>query len=865
VFTNTGNLTLTNVTLGDDKIGVISSCSPNTLPTTLAPGASGTCAATGVATAGQYRNDAVITGTATLPVPEVPALSGFPTPPSGSLIVTDTNPSHYFGGNPGLTLRKYVNGYDADLPTGPYLSPGSAVTWTYVIRNVGNVTMTNVTLNDDKIGAVNSCVPANLPGDMAAGALYTCTATGTAVAAGAYVNTALVSGADALNPSRVLTASNPANYFAPAPGIDIKKYVNGHDTDVAPGIVVNVGSTVTWTYVVTNTGNVALTNFTLTDDKIGLIAATNCSPLPIPSFAPGAVTTCTMTGVAIAGNYGNTGVVSGTWITPDPGVPDLPGFPYAPSQPVVLTDNDPAHYTGVSTSLGDYVWLDVDHDGVQDPGEPPISGVPVRLVTPTGSITVTTSITGYYRFDNLTPGVPYSVVFGTPPGYQPTISNGSVNTPDNSDADPNTGTTQPIVLTPGEHNPNIDAGFWTRPNVSLTKSTLSPGVTRPGAQLRYQMVVRNSGPTLSRNVVLTDPIPAQTTYVTGSAVPDATLINDRLEWRLGDLQPGTAVTVTFAVVVDRNVRGTSINNTAILSTSDLLAEVQSNLVQNPTAPTAVMLDRFDATLTCTPAAGCAVNVGWATVLELNTLGFELMRSDTANRADAVRVNPTLIAAKGASGGSYVYVDPAGSAQSHYWLIESDLNGTKTEYGPVLVGTPGTARAPERVSLAPLTPLVQTADAVETINGVGIPASDRAQQAVIVGQQIIIAPAASTTAAAKTEVAGEQAAAQIAAPAPTQAPQVVAPPPQARTVVEQPERQLVAPTAAIAAAQAPTVVTKPAQPAAAPAAAARQTTAPKPTNPMLVVTLAALGTMSMTLFGVAVLMTGIVVVRRRRRN
>lgn len=51
-------------------------------------------------------------------------------------------------------------------------------------------------------------------------------------------------------------------------------------------------------------------------------------------------------------------------------------------------------------SIGDYVWLDLDGDGVQDAGEPGLGGVVVELTKPGGGgvVTTTTDSDGYYRF-----------------------------------------------------------------------------------------------------------------------------------------------------------------------------------------------------------------------------------------------------------------------------------------------------------------------------------------------------------------------------------------------------------------------------------------------------------------------------------
>ena len=79
------------------------------------------------------------------------------------------------------------------------------------------------------------------------------------------------------------------------PDIDIEKLTNGVDADDpnagdAPQIL--PGDPVTWTYIVTNTGNVPLTNVTVTDDQ-GV--AVSC---PADTLAPGDSFTCTANGVA---------------------------------------------------------------------------------------------------------------------------------------------------------------------------------------------------------------------------------------------------------------------------------------------------------------------------------------------------------------------------------------------------------------------------------------------------------------------------------------------------------------------------------------------------------------------------------------
>ena len=106
------------------------------------------------------------------------------------------------------------------------------------------------------------------------------------------------------------------------PRLSLEKRTNGEDADTAPGPMVLVGSTVTWTYEVTNTGNVTLTNIVVTDDQEGSIGT-------ISSLAPGASQTLTKTGTAVAGQYANIGTATTTY------------------DEQTVTASDPSHYVGV--------------------------------------------------------------------------------------------------------------------------------------------------------------------------------------------------------------------------------------------------------------------------------------------------------------------------------------------------------------------------------------------------------------------------------------------------------------------------------------------------------------------------------------
>lgn len=113
-------------------------------------------------------------------------------------------------------------------------------------------------------------------------------------------------------------------------------------------------------------------------------------------------------------------------------------------------------------SIGDYVWNDVNQNGVQDAGEMGIAGVKVELYTCADVLVATTytNADGYYVFTNLMPG-DYYVKFYVKDGYDFTMPNqGSDDTKD-SDADPATGKTVCTTLVAGENDMTWDAGMYT--------------------------------------------------------------------------------------------------------------------------------------------------------------------------------------------------------------------------------------------------------------------------------------------------------------------------------------------------------------------------------------------------------------------
>ncbi len=464
LVTNTGNVPLTGIAVTDDQ-GVAVSCPV----ATLAPGADTTCTATGTSVAGQYANVGRVTARG----------AG----PSGTVTVSDTDPSHYFGTAPGIDIEKSTNGVDADEAPGPFIPVGDPVTWTYVVTNTGNAPLTGATVTDDVIGPI-TCPAAIDPLDV--GETVTCTAPTSAAVAGPYENNASVT---ATSPTGQVQDSDASHYFGEDPAIDIEKSTNGQDADTAPGPVIAVGDPVAWTYVITNTGNVPLA-WSVTDDQLPTV---DCPGLPI--IVPGQTITCSgpAGATAQAGPYANVGTVEGV----------------SPSGAVV-GDTDPSHYFGAVGGI-DIEKFTNGIDVVQPPGPFLVPGSTVTwtyVVTNTGNVPLTNVAVNDPQSD-------LRGIFANCP--QTTLAVGeSMTCTATGAAEPDQYSnlaTATGITTVGQPVQDEDpsAYFGSVPGIDLQKSTngddadAAPGPFIPvGAPVDWTYVVTNSGNAPLSGLVVTD-------------------------------------------------------------------------------------------------------------------------------------------------------------------------------------------------------------------------------------------------------------------------------------------------------------------------------------------------------------------------
>lgn len=115
-------------------------------------------------------------------------------------------------------------------------------------------------------------------------------------------------------------ASNDASIVTAAhPAVAIEKRTNGVRYDEAPGALVATGSRVVWSYVVTNTGDVPLSDIAVSDaftDGSGESGALTPTSTDAGPLAPGGSRTFSAEDDAVAGQYRNTATVTAAAASP---------------------------------------------------------------------------------------------------------------------------------------------------------------------------------------------------------------------------------------------------------------------------------------------------------------------------------------------------------------------------------------------------------------------------------------------------------------------------------------------------------------------------------------------------------------------
>ena len=285
---NTGNVTLSGLTLSDDKVGTITP-----VKTTLASGET-------------------TTGTGTYTVLE----TDLPGPLTNIVTVeaTDSQKQPVTGRATATVTLTYITKLEvAKVPSTRTAAVGETITYSYTVKNSGTVTINGLTMTDDKLGTITLDANTLAPGATANGS-----ATHIVIEAdlpGPLTNIVTVSGTDSQRnaASATATATVTLTYTS---SISLAKTATSTSSLWIAGKGAKLGDDIVYTYVVSNTGTTTVSAIGVIDDKLGQVT------LDRSTLAPGEKATGTLTHKVVQEDMGeelsstivNTATSSGTSI-----------------------------------------------------------------------------------------------------------------------------------------------------------------------------------------------------------------------------------------------------------------------------------------------------------------------------------------------------------------------------------------------------------------------------------------------------------------------------------------------------------------------------------------------------------------------
>ncbi len=314
---NTGNVTLYNIDVTDPNATVVGAPIVS-----LAPGITKTAfTATHVLVqadldAGKVLNQATVSSLSPTLVPT----TDLSDPNS---LTSDTPTTVSLAPNAAIALLKTFNAV-TDVNGNGRNDVGDTITYNFSVKNVGNQTLTNVIVTDPKITVLGAALPSLAPNIVDAThftGVYTITQAD--MDKGEVVNTATADGT-APDGTHVIDLSDPGVLTADAPTItplvqqpkiSLVKTQDTVITDTNNNSLTDAGDVIHYTFTVSNSGNVTLSNVNIVDNLVGATV----QGTPLLTLAPNAVdgttfkATYTITAAdMIAGRVSNQATANGT-------------------------------------------------------------------------------------------------------------------------------------------------------------------------------------------------------------------------------------------------------------------------------------------------------------------------------------------------------------------------------------------------------------------------------------------------------------------------------------------------------------------------------------------------------------------------
>ncbi|WP_337002244.1 MULTISPECIES: beta strand repeat-containing protein [unclassified Microbacterium] len=502
--TNTGLVPLTSVTVtetafsGTGTLGAIT-CGPTSIPNgsvTLAPGAEIDCTAAYTLTladvvAGQVTNTATTNGT---PPAGPPVVS----PPDDGIVTIPPAPA--------IALDKTVS------PTTALLA-GETITYTFHVTNTGNLPLTAVTVTETAfsgtgtLGAI-TCGPTSIPNGsvaLAIGAEIDCTAsyqlTPADVTAGQVTNTATATGTPPSGPP-VVSPPDDGVVDIPTPSIALEKTVD-------PTTAAAVGDVVTYTFHVTNTGEVALTDVAVNETAFsgtGTLGPIACGPTSIPNGAVdlgiGGEIDCTATYAltladVVAGQVTNTATSSGFPPAGPPVVsPPDDGIVTIPPSPAITLDKsvDPTTAAAVGQTIT-YTFH------VANTGNLPLTNVTVNETAFSGTGTLGAITCGLFDIPNGDLDLAIGAETDCIATYQLTVEDALAGEVTNTATVSGTPPDGPPVVSPPDDG---DVIIPPTPAIALEKTADPTTAAAVGDTITYTFHVTNTGNLPLTNVTVVE-------------------------------------------------------------------------------------------------------------------------------------------------------------------------------------------------------------------------------------------------------------------------------------------------------------------------------------------------------------------------
>lgn len=445
---------------------------------------------------------------------------------------------------PGISVVKHA-ATPVDVNGNGITDEGDTIAYTFTVTNTGNTPLTDVGVTDAKAGAV-TCPEATL----AAGAEETCTAdsvytvTAADVANGSVDNTATANGTPPGRPaipSTPSTTTTPAT--EPAPALTVVKTASASS-------VTEAGQDITYSFKVTNTGNVPLNDVTVTDSDFSGTGELSDVLCPETALAVGADESCTATYTTTQADVDNGGKLTNTASgegtppgsdTPTPSDPSTIEIPvdHKPGLSMVKTA-DPAEqssykvgetitYSFAMTNTGNTTLTDVhpvegDFSGTGTLTDP-VCPAAAESMAPGAAVTCTAT------YELTQADVDAGKVANT--------ATGTGNTPT---GDPTPSTPSTVTI------PNT-----THPALALVKTSDVTKIETVGQAVTYSFKITNTGDVTQKNVH-----PAEGAFNGSGVLPEPTC-----PAAAASLAPGASVTCTTVYHVTKADLSTgTLSNTA---------------------------------------------------------------------------------------------------------------------------------------------------------------------------------------------------------------------------------------------------------------------------------------------------------------